>query len=72
MTKRKPEPVVDAQPLERLLTRQQGAEYLGVSLRKFDYLLQGGQVTAKKVGRLVRIPESHLKAFLDRCPDREF
>ncbi|MCD6536607.1 MAG: helix-turn-helix domain-containing protein [Thaumarchaeota archaeon] len=50
---------------DRLLSPKQAAEELGVSIWSIYRLIRKGDLVAIRVGRLLRIPESSLEAFLD-------
>jgi len=50
---------------DRLLTPKQVAEELNVSVWTVYRLIKRGDLVAIRVGRLLRIPESSLEAFID-------
>ncbi len=49
-----------------LVTRAEAARALGLSLRAIDYLLAGGKLVTRKVGRRRLIPRSELERFARR------
>ena len=49
-----------------LVTRAEAARALGLSLRAIDYLLAGGKLATRKVGRRRLIPRSELERFARR------
>jgi excisionase family DNA binding protein len=49
-----------------MLTRQQAANYFGVSLSTIQRLISARELEAIKVGRSVRISEKAIKTFMDR------
>lgn len=51
----------------RLLTVQQAAQRLNVSVRNIRHQIHQRRVPIVKIGRLVRIEEGELEAFIDRC-----
>lgn len=51
---------------ERLLTVQQAAERLNVSVRNIREHIYRRRLHIVKIGRLVRIEEGELEAFIDR------
>ena len=50
---------------DRLLSPKQAAEELNVSVWTVYRLIKRGDLVAIRVGRLLRIPESSLEAFID-------
>lgn len=51
----------------RLLSRQEAAERLGVSLRTLDGMVQRGVLPAYRIGpKIVRLKETDLEAYLER------
>ena len=50
---------------DRLLSPKEAAEELGVSVWTVYRLIYRGDLTAIKVGRLLKIPESSIEAYLD-------
>lgn len=50
---------------DRLLTPKQVAQELNVSIWVVYRLVKRGDLVAIKVGRLLRVPESSLEAFID-------
>ena len=64
---RKPsEPASTVRP-ERLLTPQQVAERLQLSLRTVRRLIADGKLRVFRLGRAVRIAEADLEQFLDQA-----
>jgi excisionase family DNA binding protein len=56
----------------RLLTVGEAAERLNVSVRNIRHQIHQRRLPIVKIGRLVRIDEHDLEAFIDRCrPPRE-
>ena len=49
-----------------MFTRQQAADYFGVSLSTIQRLIKAQELEAIKVGRSVRISVKAIKAFMDR------
>ena len=52
--------------MEKLLTTQEVADYLGLTQRTIYTYIQSGSLRAVKVGREWRIKESELEAFINR------
>jgi excisionase family DNA binding protein len=52
--------------MEKLLTTQEVADYLGLTRRTIYTFVQEGTLRAVKVGREWRIKESELEAFINR------
>jgi len=52
--------------MEKLLTTQEVADYLGLTRRTIYTFIQEGTLRAVKVGREWRIKESELEAFISR------
>lgn len=50
----------------RLLTVEEAAERLNVSVRNIRHQLYLRRIPIVKIGRLVRIEESELEAFIDK------
>jgi len=50
---------------DRLLSPKQVADELNISIWTVYRLIRKGDLVAVRVGRLLRIPESSLEAFLD-------
>lgn len=46
-------------------TKQEAAEYLGVSVRAVDYLRQNDGLPCLKIGRLVRFPVDKLEKWVN-------
>jgi excisionase family DNA binding protein len=55
--------------MEKLLTTQEIADYLGLTQRTIYTYIQSGSLRAVKVGREWRIKESELEAFINRGND---
>jgi excisionase family DNA binding protein len=55
--------------MEKLLTTQEVADYLGLTQRTIYTYIQSGSLRAVKVGREWRIKESELEAFINRGND---
>ncbi len=51
---------------ERLLTRDEAADILGISVRKLDALEEAGKVQAIRIGRSVRYHPKVLERFIRR------
>ena len=49
-----------------LIARREAARLLGLSLRCIDYLIQRGELPARRVGRRVLIPRGALEQFARR------
>jgi excisionase family DNA binding protein len=49
-----------------LLTRKTAAALLSLSERSLDYLIQRGDLKARRVGRKVLVPRSELERFANR------
>ena len=56
--------LTQSQPLT--LNRAQAADRLGVSKSVFDGLVKSGRLRIIRAGRRMLIPETELKAFLER------
>ena len=54
----------DYEPSRLLLTRQEAAHSLAISLRALDRLLAVGELRAVRIGRSVRVDPRDLSAFL--------
>ena len=52
--------------LERLLTRKEAADALNVTLRFVTRCVQERRIRYVRVGRMVRIPESAIREYLDQ------
>ena len=52
--------------MEKLLTTQEVADYLGLTQRTIYTYIQSGSLRAIKIGREWRIKESELEAFISR------
>jgi excisionase family DNA binding protein len=52
--------------MEKLLTTQEIADYLGLTQRTIYTYIQSGSLRAIKIGREWRIKESELEAFINR------
>jgi len=60
------EVLVDRSDTKRLLTRDEAAEVLGISVRKLDALEEAGQIQAVRIGRSVRYHPDVLDRFIRR------
>jgi excisionase family DNA binding protein len=49
-----------------LLTKEETAHYLKVSLRTLDNLVKGGKITPTKVGKFSRFQKQEIQSFIDR------
>lgn len=49
-----------------LLARREAAKALGICLRMLDYLIERGELPARRVGRRVLIPRAALEKFARR------
>lgn len=49
----------------RMLTLAEAADFIGVSTRTLRRKIQTGELTAHRFGRLLRISEADLTAFLE-------
>jgi excisionase family DNA binding protein len=49
-----------------LLSRRQAAQSLSISLRTLDYLIAGGKLTMRRIGRRVLIEPAELERFSRR------
>ena len=56
----------------RVLTRQEAAELLKLSVRTLDYLTATGQIPHKRVGRSIRFSESALQKWLEQDNGEDF
>ena len=52
--------------IEKLLTTQEVADYLGLTQRTIYTYIQSGSLRAIKIGREWRIKEGELEAFISR------
>ena len=52
--------------MEKLLTTQEVADYLGLTQRTIYTYIQSGSLRAIKIGREWRIKEGELEAFISR------
>ena len=59
-----PSRATDTTNLERLLTREEAAEALNVTLRFVTRCVQERRIRYVRVGRMVRIPESAIHEYL--------
>ncbi|WP_367872341.1 helix-turn-helix domain-containing protein [Luteolibacter sp. Populi] len=57
-------------PATPLLTRQQAARFLSVSVRTLDGLIRTGHLPQVKMGKSVRFRHSTLEAFVDARESR--
>ncbi|CAN5684891.1 hypothetical protein BH20ACT21_BH20ACT21_10170 [soil metagenome] len=51
----------------RLLTIEEASQRLNVSIRNIRHQIYTGRLPVVKIGRLVRVDEEDLEAFIDRC-----
>lgn len=49
--------------LQLLVDRRASAQALGISLRTLDYMIERGELPARRVGRRVLIPRAALELF---------
>jgi len=63
------ESLVDRSDTERLLTREEAADVLNVSVRKLDALEEAGEIQAIRIGRSVRYHPDVLDRFIRRQAD---
>jgi excisionase family DNA binding protein len=61
-----PESLVDRSDTARLLTREEAADVLNVSVRKLDALEEAGKIQAIRIGRSVRYHPEVLDRFIRR------
>ena len=52
--------------LQLLVDRRASAQALGISLRTLDYMIEHGELAARRVGRRVLIPRAALELFARR------
>lgn len=52
--------------IERYVTRIEAAQFLGVSLRKFDYLREEWRLRSYRFGKIVRFKISEIAAVADK------
>jgi excisionase family DNA binding protein len=65
------ESLVDRSDTERLLTRDEAADVLNVSVRKLDALEEAGEIQAIRIGRSVRYHPEVLDRFIRRQAQRD-
>jgi hypothetical protein len=46
-----------------LLSRKDGAQFLGISLRSIDYAIARGLIRPRRIGRRVMLPRTELLRF---------
>lgn len=63
------EQIADRADTVRLLTRDEAAEVLGISVRKLDALEEAGEIQAIRIGRSVRYHPDVLERFIRRRAD---
>lgn len=51
----------------RLLTIEEASQRLNVSIRNIRHQIYKRRLPVVKIGRLVRVDEEDLEAFIDRC-----
>jgi hypothetical protein len=49
-----------------LLSRRDGAQLLGISLRSLDYAIARGLIRTRKIGRRVMVPRTELLRFASK------
>lgn len=49
-----------------LLSRRDGAQLLGISLRSLDYAIASGLIRPRRIGRRVMLPRSELLRFASK------
>jgi hypothetical protein len=55
----------------RLWLKDELAHHWQMSLRKIDYMLERGEIRAKKIGNSVRIPDDERRRVENTFPDWE-
>jgi excisionase family DNA binding protein len=55
--------------IEPLLTREEAAELLGISVSSVKRQIRKRNLRTKRLGKLVRIEPADLRDFINRCPD---
>ena len=55
---------------KQLLTRQEAAESLSVSIRKLDMLIASGDLPAVRMGKAVRVRPSAIEYFIEARESR--
>lgn len=68
---RKPVEVIELQPYPHLLTTEQAAEWLAVSVRTVKNLMVRGQLAYVKIGTATRFDPADLRDFIDRYRRKE-
>lgn len=63
---RRPVELIELQPYPHLLTTEQAAEWLAVSVRTVKNLMIRGQLSYVKVGTATRFDPADLRDFVDR------
>jgi excisionase family DNA binding protein len=56
---------------DALLTRQEAADVLGISVRKLDDLAEAGRLRPVRIDRAVRYHPGTLERFVRRCTEEE-
>ena len=56
----------------RVLTRQEAAELLKLSVRTLDYLTATGQIPHKRIGRSVRFSERAIEQWMEQDNGEDF
>ncbi|PYP91857.1 MAG: hypothetical protein DMG65_06020 [Candidatus Angelobacter sp. Gp1-AA117] len=66
------QPQNKSQHIQKLLySREQAADTLGISLRKFDYLISRGEIAVTRIDRRVLLSHGELLRFIDSKTVRE-
>ena len=65
-------PAASPPPIERLLTKPQAAELLGVSARQLDYFIGAGKLRVVRLSRnMTKIDPADLRAFIESLKRQE-
>ena len=57
--------VQDSAMVEKLYSPEEAADHLGISLRTMRTMIKRGDIRHVRIGRLVKIADSDLQAFID-------
>lgn len=60
-----------ATPVPRLLSREETADALGISVRKLDALAEAGRIQPTRIDRRVRYHPKTVQRFVRRCTEGE-
>lgn len=60
---------VDSAATWRAWSRQEAARILDVPVKQIDAAIRRGDLTATRIGKHVRIPDSALRALVGQAPD---